>query len=155
HDEALPYYERSLAIAPGLADIHASYSNQLMILGRLEQSRQELERAIALAPGRADFHRRLTTIARFGADAPEREAMQRLAADIDSLPEDDRMDLHFALGKADADIGRHDSAFQHFVAANALKRRQIDYDEAARLGFFDRVIAAFTAEAMARLAGCG
>jgi tetratricopeptide (TPR) repeat protein len=153
HDEALPYYERSIALAPGLADLHAGYSNQLMILGRLEQAQREIERAIALAPARAEFHRRLTTMKRAGA--PELDAMQRLAAGIDELPDDDRMDLHFALGKAHADIGRHDSAFRHFAAANALKRRQIDYDEAARLGFFERIMAAFTPDTMRRLAGCG
>ncbi len=65
------------------------------------------------------------------------------------------MELHFALGKAHADIGSHDSAFRHFAAANALKRRQIEYDEAARLGFFERIIAAFTPDTMRRLAGCG
>jgi tetratricopeptide (TPR) repeat protein len=153
HDEALPYYERAIALAPGLADLHAGYGNQLMILGRLEQAQRELEQAIALEPARVEFHRRLTTMKR--ASTSELEAMQRLAADVDGLADNDRMDLNFALGKAHADVGDHDSASRHYVAANALKRRQVDYNEAARLGFFERIKAAFTSEAMRRLAGCG
>jgi hypothetical protein len=65
------------------------------------------------------------------------------------------MDLHFALGKAHADIGRHDSAFRHLEAANMIKRGQTGYDEAATLGQFERIAEAFTPEVMRRLAGCG
>jgi tetratricopeptide (TPR) repeat protein len=155
HDEALACYERSLAIAPDLADVRAGYGNQLMILGRLDQARRELERAIAMAPARAQFHRNLAAMRRFSSGDPELAAMQALAANMSGLDDDERMDLHFALGKAHADIGLHDSAFEHLMSGNALKRRQTGYDEAATLGQFERIAAAFTPQLMRRLAQCG
>lgn len=155
HDEASGWYERSLAVAPDVADLHAGYGNQLMILGRLDEARRELERAIALAPGTAEFYRTLSTMKRFGPDDPQLAAMQALADDRSALGDDERMQLHFALAKAHADIGLHDSAFRHLEAANLLRRRQISYDEAAILGQFERIATAFTPELLRRLAGCG
>jgi tetratricopeptide (TPR) repeat protein len=155
HEEAAGWYERSLAAAPGLADLHAGYGNQLMILGRLDEARRELERAIALAPARTEFYRTLSTMKRFGKGDPQLAAMQALAADMSALGDEERMDLHFALGKAHADIGLHDRAFSHLEAANRLKRGQIGYDEAATLGQFERIAAAFTPQLMRRLADGG
>ena len=39
--------------------------------------------------------------------------------------------IHFALGKALDDVGDYARAFEHFCQGNALKRREVDYDEAA------------------------
>jgi tetratricopeptide (TPR) repeat protein len=155
HDEALICYERSLAIEPDVAEVHFGYGNQLMILGRLKESRQQFKQAIALAPARPQSYRSLAAVKSFSAGDPELVSMEALAADMSGLTDDDRMDLHFALGKAQADISNHESAFQHLKAANALKRRQTDYDEAAVLKMFERIAAAFTPDVMRRLAGCG
>ena len=40
------------------------------------------------------------------------------------------MYIHFALGKALDDVGDYGRAFEHFRQGNALKRREVDYDEA-------------------------
>ena len=40
------------------------------------------------------------------------------------------MYIHFALGKALEDVGDYPRAFEHLLQGNALKRREIDYDEA-------------------------
>ena len=39
--------------------------------------------------------------------------------------------IHFALGKALEDVGDYHRAFEHLLTGNALKRREIDYDEAS------------------------
>ncbi len=155
HDEAIVHYERALAIAPALPEAHSSYGNQHMILGRLEDARREIERAIALAPDRAEFYRALAALKRFSPDDPQLAAMQALAGNMSGLADDERMELHFALGKSLADSGQPGSAFRHLKAANALKRGQIKYDEAAALGLLERTAAAFTPEVMRRMAGCG
>src|SRR5271155_4182817 len=43
---------------------------------------------------------------------------------------DGRIYVHFALGKAYADIGRFEASFHQFSLGNGLKRAQSDYDEA-------------------------
>jgi Sulfotransferase family len=65
------------------------------------------------------------------------------------------MHLHFALGKACSDLGRHEQSFHHLLAANSLKRRQIDYDEAATLQLFDTTRSLVTAEVIRERTGLG
>ncbi len=72
--------------------------------------------------------------------------MERLAKDSSSFSIDERIDLHFALGKAYEDVGRYTEAFRQWLDGNALKRREIVYNEAVRLGVMDGARAEFTAD---------
>jgi hypothetical protein len=83
---------------------------------------------------------------RFIAADPQIAAMEQLAEDSASLSIGDRIELHFALAKAYDDVGRHAEAFRQWLDGNALKRRQIAYNEPAMLGDLGRAQAVFTAE---------
>src|SRR5262249_49699845 len=87
---------------------------------------------------------------RLAADDPSFRAMVELARDMPSLSTDEQIDLHFALGKAFADIKDHQRSFQWLLKGNALKRKQTIYDEADTLRLFERTRAVFTDELMRR-----
>src|SRR5205823_3791642 len=72
-----------------------------------------------------------------------------------SLSGEDRIHLHFALGKALANIGDQRQSFDHLLKGNSLKRQEIVYDEAAVLRVLDRTRAVFTAELMRAKQGQG
>jgi hypothetical protein len=74
--------------------------------------------------------------------------MIQLAERMPSLPRMDQIELHFALGKVFADLEQYDSSFSHLLEGNALKRKEVDYDEHATLGTLDRIRAIFTSEFM-------
>jgi hypothetical protein len=59
--------------------------------------------------------------------------MEALAQNPGGLSVADRTEFHFGLAKAYEDIGRPDDAFRQLLAGNALKRRDIVYEEAAIL----------------------
>ncbi len=61
--------------------------------------------------------------------------------------------MHFALGKAYDDAGSYADAFQEWLEGNALKRQQIDYDEAATLAELDHVRSTYTAEMIQKSQG--
>jgi hypothetical protein len=63
--------------------------------------------------------------------------------------------LHFALAKARDDLGRHAEAFEHWRAANAIKRRLVAYDECMFLGMLDSLARVFTPELIASRCGAG
>ena len=144
YEAAISSYQAALTIAPNAAEIHAAHGNALRAIGRLEASREALEKAIALAPRRIDLYRSLSASKQFTVDDPHLAAMEALAADLSRLSDDERIDLHFGLGKAYADIDQHEAAFRHFLEGNALKRRQITYDEVETLLLFRRIARAFT-----------
>jgi tetratricopeptide (TPR) repeat protein len=154
-EEAIACYDRALTIDPQIAEAHRNRGTALLALGSLEQSRQAIETAVALAPQRAGIYRVLAELKRFTPGDPHLAAMEALAGEPAALSEHERIDLHFALGKAYGDIGDHARAFGHLAEGNASQRRQTVYDEAGRLAMFERVKAVFTRELIAGKQGHG
>ncbi|MFI5020208.1 MAG: sulfotransferase [Alphaproteobacteria bacterium] len=153
--EALAHYERALALKPDSAGAYANIGNLLMELGHLDEARQALEKAVALAPRRAMVYRHLARAKRFAAGDPALAAMEELAKDMAALGQEERIELHFALAKASADLEQHERSFRHLAQGNALKRQLVVYDEAHTLALFERIQAAFTPELMRDKAGLG
>ncbi|HLN09673.1 MAG TPA: sulfotransferase, partial [Xanthobacteraceae bacterium] len=147
-EEAIAQLESALVHAPGLVDAHYHLAGALVEVGRSAEARAALESAVRLAPQRADFHLALAQAGRLTSGHPRLAAMEDLAQDMASLPEQQQMFLHYALGKAFADLAQAERSFQHLVAGNALKRRRIAYGEAAALGLIERIRAVFTADLM-------
>jgi tetratricopeptide (TPR) repeat protein len=154
-EEAIANYQKALAIDPDGPDLHHSLGYALQTIGRLDQSRRAFAKAVALAPRRADLYRGLAESKSFSRGDPHLLAMEQLAQDMASLTEKEQMELHFALGSACEDLGQHERAFDQFLKGNALKRRQIGYDEAAAFRMFERIATAFTPELMHRNRAAG
>ncbi len=155
HEEALAQFDQALALKPDLAEAHHGRGVALQTLGRLDEGRRAIEAAIAIAPRKAEFYGALARSKRLVDGDPHRVAIEALARDMASLPEEEQVHLHFALGRVYDDLGRRERSFRHLVEGNALKRRHIAYDEAAALAAMARTRALFSAELIGRLAGRG
>ena len=111
-------------------------------LGRLDEARASYEKALALAPGMADVYASYADTVRFTPDDPYLKVMEAMREG--PLGDTDRMYLDFALAKAYDDLGDRPRSFQHLLTGNAIKRSQIQYDEAEVMDFFDRIEEIFT-----------
>jgi len=152
--EAVACYERALASGCDVK-VYGSVAAALRMLGRLDEGRRAIEIAVELAPRRAEFYTLLAESKRFTDGDPHLALMEAAAQDIGSLSEKDQTSLNFALAKAYADLGQHERSFKHLLAANALSRRSTNYDETAKLGWFEQIASAFTPALMERLRGLG
>ncbi len=153
YDEALAAYDAALASAPDFVVARANRGRALQFLGRFEEARADFIRALELAPERAatwlDYTETVTI--RPGDPLPERiEALLRRPLDDEA-----RLQLHFALGKAYADLGEARKSFEHLLRGNALKRSRVVYDEASVFAFFDHVEKIFTPALLKAKAGLG
>jgi Flp pilus assembly protein TadD len=146
--EAVAHYQRAIALRPDCAIAHANLGNALQTNGDIEPARREFERAIELEPKRGRHYRYLVNTKRIAAGDRVLRAMEALARDMSSLPDEDRKNLHFALGKAYADLAQPVRSFRHLLRGNALRRAEFTYDEPALLDFFRRIRASFTPELM-------
>ena len=153
-EEALASYDRAITLQPDYAEAHNNLGAALMQLGQLSEARAALERSVKLAPRKAKYRRNLGEITRFVAGDAHLAALEKLAEDSATLSVDDRIELHFALGKAYEDVGRHAEAFSQWLDGNALKRQQITYNEAATLGGLDHVRASVHVRANPDTAKC-
>ena len=148
-EAAAACYKRALALEPDAPDAYLNLGHALTVSGRLGEAADVFETAIARAPRRGLAYLMLTATGRVTPGSPHVRRMEELAADLDALPEADRMELHFALGAAYADLGDQERSFRHLLAGNRLKRGRVDYDEAGTLALFGRIRAVFGAEFLA------
>jgi tetratricopeptide (TPR) repeat protein len=154
-DAAEAKFRRAVTIDPGFAGAYNNLGLVLKERGRLAEAVRATERAIRLAPRETAYYDNLAAIASFSTGDPYLTALDALAHQAASLSDVKRMHLHFALAKAREQSGHWESAFRHLLAANALKRAQIAYDEAATLGQIDRIRAVFTPQFIKDREGAG
>ncbi len=155
HHDAIAAFEKALAIDPSKAAVHHDIATAHLLAGDVEGAYQAYQNALALAPRNIGLHLNLASLKPFVADDPRLPALQRLSDEAASLPENDQIALHFALGKAFSDLKMHERSFRHLLEGNRLKRGQIDYDEAATLSAFSRVREVFTPALMRQKQGAG
>jgi tetratricopeptide (TPR) repeat protein len=146
--EALSDYEKGLALEPDKAEAHDWKGAALLELGHFAEANVAIERAIDLGPKRGSFYFTLAFSKKFSSGDRRLQSMEELAQEMPSLPTDEQVCLHFALAKAFQDIGDHERSFRHFLDGNALKRKHLEYDEAATLEVLERTRQAFSVDVL-------
>ena len=154
-DEAVACYRQALVIKPDHASAFNNLGNALRELGKLAEARTACEKAVELAPENPLYHNSLATMKRFAPGDQQLATMERIASDAESLPAEDRIYLHFALARAYDGIGDYERAFDHLLQGNALKRREIDYDEAWAHGHLARIAEVFSPSLIHAKSGLG
>jgi tetratricopeptide (TPR) repeat protein len=154
-NEALASYDRAIFFAPGAAPAYNNKGLALMQSGRVAEGGRLIEMAIALDEKSGLAFYNLSLSKKFEAGdgiLSQMEAFARAAPLVDAAG---RIYVHFALGKAYADIGRFDASFEHFSRGARLKRAQTEYDEANVLSALARTRDVYSRERMGRYGGHG
>ena len=71
------------------------------------------------------------------------------------MPPGKILQIHFALGKALEDVGDYGRAFEQWLQGNALKRREVSYDETAHRQTFQFIARLFDRTLLDRFQGVG
>jgi len=154
-EEAMSSCDRAAAAVPGMAEVYANIGSALVEWGRIGEAIRFFDRSIALEPHRPKFQLCHVLTKRVTVGDPRIAALDALARDMAAMPDDARIDLHFARAKAYGDTGRHDEAFAELLAGNALKRRSASYDEAANLDRLERIARAWPRPVVESWSGIG
>jgi tetratricopeptide (TPR) repeat protein len=148
-DQAIACHRQAIALQPDDPDLRGNLGNELQEMGRFDEAWEAYEAAAACAPGRGSPYLHLANTGRLTGDSPHVAQMRALAADMESLPVQDQIALHFALAQVLKDDEQPAQAFQHLLAGNRLAREGIVYDEAATLAALDDTRARFPRERLA------
>jgi len=155
HAEALEIARRLDALKPDLAAVASILGRILAEMGSIEEAEAQYRRAVQLAPGRPEYRYHLGQLAKVRREDDTIERLELALADIQSFPLHEQCLLHFALAKAYEDTGSPNRAFAHVLRGNAIQRSGTQYDEAAWLGFMDRIRRVFDAGLIAAHDGQG
>ena len=124
HDSML--CRRQLAEShPNSSELRVKYGKALRSVGEREAAIEAFRRAIALNPACGSAWWSLADLKTWRFTESEIAAIE---AEIAKAGKNDRMYLHFALGKAYADQQNYAKSFDNYARANAMKRLTIEYD---------------------------
>jgi tetratricopeptide (TPR) repeat protein len=155
YEAAIVHYKQALAGKPNFADAWNNMGAALAERGDLDAALEAYQKTVEADPTRAAYHRNLANSKRYEPGDPQLAVMEQLTQNLASVPEHERVDLQFALGKAYADLKQHERSFRHLLAGNRLKRAQINYDEAEAIGYMRRIRTVFNAELLRTKVGGG
>ena len=136
-------YGNALLINPEFAEAHNNLGATLNDLGNEEEAAESYQRALQIDPGFAKAHRYLSTVKKYQDGDPQIHEMLQLVERHELLDED-RIHLHFALGKAHADIGNHDVAFSHLAEGNRFRKEQLNFQISSARSLFAKIKSAFS-----------
>ncbi len=144
--EARNAYKKAIKIDPKNVQAQNNIAAILIAEGEIDAAKDHLEEAINARPDFIEAHHNLSALKKYQQDDPHLDILKSLLANIDKMPVDYQVRLHFILGKVKADLGDYDLSFDHYQKGNALKRGTFEYDEEAFKKHTDAIKSQFTAE---------
>jgi tetratricopeptide (TPR) repeat protein len=145
YEEAIALYRDVLGRHPAQPKIWMSLAHLLKTVGEQDEAIAAYRHAIELQPNLGEVWwslANLKTVDFADADIAAMEA----ALDDAAVGDDDRLHLHFALGKAHEDRRDADQAWHHYADGNAIRAAQLEHEPGRTTKLVDRNIALMTAE---------
>lgn len=153
-DEAGTLYRGLTERHPGAVEFWISLANVLKFAGDQDGAIDAYRRVLEIVPENGEAWWSLADIKTFRFSDDEIAAM-REALNKPSLKDENRLQLHFALGKAFEDRGEDSSAFEHYAAGNAIRAAHYRYKPEALTELVSSVEATVTEPLLQSRAGSG
>jgi tetratricopeptide (TPR) repeat protein len=151
---SIAHYAAVLSDFPNQPKAWMSYGHALKTVGRQSESVDAYRMALSQAPHLGEAWWSLANLKTLRFSSDDIAAMQAQLA-IETLSEEDRCHLDFALGKAFEDAKSYEDSFTHYARANALRRTQVDYDACDLSRHVSRSIDVYTKDYFQSRAGWG
>jgi predicted Zn-dependent protease len=154
YDGSIREYAALLQEHPAQPKLWMSHGHALKTAGRQAEAIEAYRQSTRLRPALGEAWWSLANLKTFRFGPDDAAAMTRQLG-ASGLTEDDRLHLHYALGKALEDAGDHEASFRHFAAGARMRRAQLRYDAAANREFVARCRELFTGAFFEARAGAG
>jgi tetratricopeptide (TPR) repeat protein len=145
---SIAVYERVLGSHPQQPKIWMSYGHSLRTSGRYAECVAAYRQALAQRPTLGEAYWSLADLKTFRFEDDDVDRLRVLLANS-NLPDEDRLHVEFALGKALEDREKFSESFTHYSAGNALRKKLHPYDAQTVTEHTRRVKELFTADFLA------
>jgi tetratricopeptide (TPR) repeat protein len=154
YDEAIALYREVLGRHGDQPKLWMSLGHLLKTVGEQDEAIAAYRRATSLAPTLGEAWWSLANLKTVQFDDADVEAMDA-ALDDAALSADDKLHLHFALGKAQEDRRSSENAWYHYASGNRIRAAQLQHDPHRITDLVDRSIALMTPQFFAQHEGHG
>ena len=129
YGDAAERFAEVLAARPKLPRVWLSYGHSLKTMGRQDEAVAAYRAAAALQPRLGEAWWSLANLKAVAFTVQDVEVMEQMLRS-ENLAAEDRLHLHFALGKAWEDRAEPATAFAHYEQGNRIRAGQLRYDPA-------------------------
>jgi len=154
-DEAVAKLNQAVALKPEYAEAYYNLGVIYRELGKMDDAITCYRKALSLKPDLARAYMGLSSIVKHTQVDDVISSMEDLYNKKGDIPDEDRIILGFALGKAFDDIGDHEKAFHFILEANRLRRRSYEYSIQEDRELFERTKKIFSPDFFALHHGSG
>ena len=136
-DVAIKNLEKALAIKPDYAVAHYNLGIALKEFGQRDNAVKSFEKALAIQPNYVKAHHSLSILKKFTENDSQITLMESLLSN-NNLSQSDRIQLCFALAKANENLGNQEELFEFLHKGNRLRKEELNYslDKAKNLFTF-------------------
>ena len=154
YDRAIALYREVLAEHPNQPKVWLSFGHALRTAGRQDEAVAAYDRCLAAAPGLGETWWSLANL-KTRPFTPDQESVMREQLARPDIDDEDRLHLHYALGKAAEDRGAYEESFRRYADGARLRLAVVPHDAARDHAQMQRAKALFTAEFFASRSGQG
>ncbi|GJL90526.1 tetratricopeptide repeat-containing sulfotransferase family protein [Hyphococcus sp.] len=154
YDKAIDCYQIVLKEYPRQAKSWMSFGHALKTVGRTSEAIDAYRKSTDISPQLGEAYWSLANLKTFKFSDADIETI-RAQLERSDLENDDRLHLHFALGKALEDAKQYEESFQHYVKGNALRKDDQSFDGSENYVRLERTKAVLTPQLFAEKGGQG
>ena len=144
-NDAVASYDKAIQLKPDFAEAYYNRGNGLKDLGRLDEAVASYDKAIRIKPDFAGAYLNLSALKKYQPGDTQIEIMESLLTDPQSN-ESSRIELCFALAKANEDLGKYDKSFSYLEEGNRLRKKELHYDIKVERRLFTKIKRKFASE---------
>ena len=140
---AIEFYNKALQVDPHNITVLMSLSSAQHSIGNFSEAIDNINKILKINPNIMSAHKLLSSIHDYKNNREHLDRMLSLSGQK-NLKNDQKVDLFFAIGKAQEDVGEYDKSFQSLKLANRIKRESVDFDINKERELFNSIIDAFS-----------
>ena len=153
-DEAADIYRGIRASDPSKRDVWSRLTFLLNSVGKGDEAIETCRAALKALPDRGHAWWSLANLKTYRFNDEDLATMEQVLADP-CVGTEDRIQVHFALGKALEDLKEFQKSFDHYRRGNELRASQVHYHPESGAALLERVRGIFTKEFLELKAGQG
>ena len=139
NDESIKYHKLAISVDPKYFYSYLNIAHLYISIGNFAEARKYLTEAIKLNPNFSFAHRELTRITKYKKEDQHLIQLKNLYDKADLKDDINKMNLAFALGKANEDIENFGESFLYYKAANLINRSKINFSLHNEKNNFDEI----------------
>lgn len=120
-------FQQALHLNPDSTEARIGLGVLCLESGTFEEAKGLFREVLAVEPENIGAHFHLAQAGKIKSGDENLVTLEAMLPKLDTLEEDQRIILHYTLGKTYDDLGEYARAFPHFMAGACLKRSKLNY----------------------------